>query len=103
MIATGNGLALGDFSVEAVELGQDHSALQRIHPSARANARMHMPLTLPMNTNLPTGLGQGIVIGKDCGAAGLHTYSSREGVFGQQAAKRCVDGRNHWLIKVPGD
>jgi hypothetical protein len=59
------GLALRDFLVEPIKLGQHNHALQRVHPSPYADPGMHITLALPMHPNFPARLGDAIVAGED--------------------------------------
>ena len=73
MVAAGDGLALGDLLVEAVELGEDDGALQGVHAPADADAGVDVALALAMNAYLAAGLGQGVVAGEDGAAVAIAT------------------------------
>jgi len=57
MIAAGDGLALGDLLVEAVEFGEDNGALQGVHAAADADAGVDVALALAMDADFAAGLG----------------------------------------------
>lgn len=81
MVAAGDGLALGDLLVEAVEFGEDDGALQGVHAAADADAGVDVALTLAVDTDLATGLGQGVVAGEDGAAVAV----AAQGLAGEEA------------------
>ena len=65
MIAPGDGLALFNFLVEVVKLGQHDGALQGIHTTTDSDASMYIAFALAMHSNFSAGLRQDFVIGED--------------------------------------
>ena len=51
VVAAGDGLALGDLLVEAVEFGEDDGALQGIHAAAEADAGVNVALALAVDAD----------------------------------------------------
>ncbi len=81
MVAAGDGLALGDLLVEAVELGEDDGALQGVHAAADADAGVDVTFALAMDADLAAGLGQGVVAGEDRAAVAV----AAQGFAGEEA------------------
>ena len=81
MIAAGDGLALGDLVVEAVEFGEDDGALQGVHAAADADAGVDVALALAVDADFAAGLGQGVVAGEDGAAVAV----AAQGFAGEEA------------------
>src|SRR4051812_8698327 len=64
VVALGERDAPLELPVEAPELGEHHGALQRIHATADADARMHIAPALPVMADLAHRTRQRVIIGE---------------------------------------